>query len=204
MAYAAIDDPEPIVRSHLASSRLRKGKQRAKTPLTPRPFSWIDHVICPEQQRLRDRQPEGLRGLEIDHQLEGRRLLDGEIGGLGTSKQSIDVVRGARSDVTVAVAELTRPGSPRPPRARRPARRCPSVAHQRSPERFATPAPPPDARRAGSPSPAPSPTEAGSAAGRRMEAGGQRAGLWGTVIASRTLSRLGLPPPDSRGTSPRT
>src|SRR5262249_62148493 len=121
MAYAAMDDPEPIVRSHLASSRLRKGKQRAKTPLTPRPFSWIDHVICPEQQRLRDRQPEGLRGLEIDHQLEGRRLLDGEIGGLGTSKQSIDGVRGGRTDRHVGGAARTPPRAPPPPPARKPA-----------------------------------------------------------------------------------
>jgi hypothetical protein len=35
-----------------------------------------DH-IRPRQHRLRDREAEGLRGLEVDHQLELGRLLDG-------------------------------------------------------------------------------------------------------------------------------
>jgi hypothetical protein len=43
----------------------------------------LDYLICPLEERLRDREAEGLRGLEVDHQLELRRLLDGEIGGLG-------------------------------------------------------------------------------------------------------------------------
>src|SRR5262249_54954582 len=90
-AYAAIDDPEPIVRSHLASSRLRKGKQRAKTPLTPRPFSWIDHLVRLEQHCLRDRQPERSRGLEVDHQLELGRLLDGEVTGLGALEDLVHI-----------------------------------------------------------------------------------------------------------------
>jgi len=30
----------------------------------------FDHLIRPPQQRLRDREPEGLRGLEVDDQLE--------------------------------------------------------------------------------------------------------------------------------------
>src|SRR5882724_7232525 len=38
--------------------------------------------IRPLQQGLRDRQPDGLGGLEVDHELELRRLLHGEIGGL--------------------------------------------------------------------------------------------------------------------------
>src|SRR3989454_10765451 len=36
-----------------------------------------DHLIRPQQQRRRDRQAERLRGLEVDHQLELCRLLDG-------------------------------------------------------------------------------------------------------------------------------
>ena len=44
---------------------------------------WLlnDFVGSP-QHRLRDRQPERLRGLEVNRQLELRGLLDGEIGGL--------------------------------------------------------------------------------------------------------------------------
>ena len=42
----------------------------------------LDDLIRTQQQRRRDREPERLRGLEVDHQLELRRLLDGEIAGL--------------------------------------------------------------------------------------------------------------------------
>jgi len=36
----------------------------------------------PRQQRLRDYQIEGLDGLEVDHELELRRLLDRKVGRL--------------------------------------------------------------------------------------------------------------------------
>src|SRR5713226_569239 len=39
----------------------------------------LDDLIRPQQQRSRDRQAEGLRRLEVDDQLEPRRLLDGEV-----------------------------------------------------------------------------------------------------------------------------
>ena len=39
-------------------------------------------LIRPRQQRRRDRQAEGLGGLEVDDQLEFRRLLDGKLGEL--------------------------------------------------------------------------------------------------------------------------
>src|SRR5260370_1239112 len=94
LAAAAIDEPGPIVRSRLASSRLRKEELRAQTPLTPPPFSWIDHLIRPLQQRRRDRQAEGLRGLEVDDQLELRGLLDREVGGLGAPENLVDVASG--------------------------------------------------------------------------------------------------------------
>jgi hypothetical protein len=40
----------------------------------------FDHLIRPHQQRLRDRESEHLRGLEIDHQLELGEALDGKVG----------------------------------------------------------------------------------------------------------------------------
>jgi len=38
-------------------------------------------LIRPLQERPRDRQPERLRGPEVDDEVEACRLLDGEIGG---------------------------------------------------------------------------------------------------------------------------
>jgi hypothetical protein len=40
-------------------------------------------VVCLEEKRLRNGEAEGFRSLEVDDQLEGRRLLDRQIGGLG-------------------------------------------------------------------------------------------------------------------------
>jgi hypothetical protein len=37
----------------------------------------IDHLIRPPEERLWDRQPEGFRGLEIDHQFKLGWLLNG-------------------------------------------------------------------------------------------------------------------------------
>src|SRR5262245_61613332 len=36
----------------------------------------LDHLVGAQQHSLRDRQPEFLGGLQIDHQLEPRRLVD--------------------------------------------------------------------------------------------------------------------------------
>ena len=43
----------------------------------------LNHFIRPQQHRGRDRQAERFRGLQIDHQLEIRGLLDRQVGGLG-------------------------------------------------------------------------------------------------------------------------
>jgi hypothetical protein len=42
------------------------------------------------QERRRDREPEGLGGLEVDEQFELRCLLDRDIGGLGALEQFVD------------------------------------------------------------------------------------------------------------------
>ena len=36
----------------------------------------LDNLVRPQQQRLRDREAQRLRGLEVDNQLELDRLLD--------------------------------------------------------------------------------------------------------------------------------
>ena len=46
--------------------------------------SWLlDHLIRPRQHVRRDSESDLLRGLEIDDELELRRLLDGDVGRLG-------------------------------------------------------------------------------------------------------------------------
>ena len=44
----------------------------------------LDQVIGPLQERRRDRQAEGLGGLEVDHQLELGGLFDRQVTRLGT------------------------------------------------------------------------------------------------------------------------
>ncbi len=51
----------------------------------------LKHLISPQQQRRRDREAEGSRGLEVDDQFELGRLLDGEVGRLCAFQNLIDV-----------------------------------------------------------------------------------------------------------------
>src|SRR5215467_6250545 len=80
--------PGPIIgTSGRRGSGPQRGHGRPPTPPSaragPRCRS-LDHLICPRQERLRDRQAERLSGLEVDDQLELRRLLDEEIPRLST------------------------------------------------------------------------------------------------------------------------
>jgi hypothetical protein len=52
----------------------------------------FDDLIRAQQHRLRDREAERLRGLEVDHQLELRRLLDRKVGGLRAFEDLVDVL----------------------------------------------------------------------------------------------------------------
>src|SRR5215475_3458044 len=60
----------------------------------------LDDLIGAQQQRWRDGEAERLGGLEIDHQLEFRRLLDGQIAGNHTLENSIYVVSGTAKQVS--------------------------------------------------------------------------------------------------------
>jgi hypothetical protein len=55
----------------------------------------LDHLVRPLQEGRRDRQAEGFGGLEVQYQLELRRLLDGEIAGLRTLENLVHVGGGA-------------------------------------------------------------------------------------------------------------
>src|SRR5882672_6838756 len=67
--------------------------------LTQRPFSWMDHLVRPQQQRRRDRQPERFGSLEVDGKFELRGLLDGQFARLGALENLVHVNRGAPGQV---------------------------------------------------------------------------------------------------------
>ena len=52
----------------------------------------FDHLVGAGEDQGRDRQAERRRGLQVDHQLEGRRLLDRQIGGLRPLQDPVDEV----------------------------------------------------------------------------------------------------------------
>src|ERR1700681_2883600 len=66
----------------------------------------LDDLIRPLQERRRDRQAEGLGGLEVDDQLELRGLLNGQVAGVGALEDliSIDGEPSVRVTLTRAVA----------------------------------------------------------------------------------------------------
>src|SRR5438132_6808328 len=53
-------------------------------------LSLLDHLIRPRQQRWRDREAEGLGGLEVEAELEGRRLLDWQVAWLRAFENLVD------------------------------------------------------------------------------------------------------------------
>src|SRR5262245_42437497 len=69
----------------------------------------FDDLICPGQQRGRDRQAEGLGGLEVDHQLELYRSPDGKLVRRRTLENSIDIGRRAAKIVEEVVPVRQQP-----------------------------------------------------------------------------------------------
>src|SRR5262250_1107709 len=55
----------------------------------------LDHVVCLEEKRLRNGEAEGFRSLEVDDQLELRRLLDRQVAGLRALENLVHVDGGA-------------------------------------------------------------------------------------------------------------
>src|SRR5262245_61733930 len=52
----------------------------------------LNYLVRPIQQRLRNYDTDLLGGLEVDHQLKFRRLLDRQIAGLGTFENFVHVI----------------------------------------------------------------------------------------------------------------
>src|SRR2546428_2690056 len=81
------------MRTSKAPMRAASSVTRSRRPrrsVTGQP-SLLNDLIRTDQDRLRDRQAEGLRGLQIYHELEFRRLLDGEIRGLRPFEDPVHV-----------------------------------------------------------------------------------------------------------------
>src|SRR5215471_16516412 len=60
----------------------------------------LNDLVGSHQQRLWDRQPQRLRGLQIDDKLELRGLLDGEVAGVRTLQNPVHVGRGAPRQIS--------------------------------------------------------------------------------------------------------
>src|SRR5262249_21949041 len=59
----------------------------------------LDYLVGAAEDRRRNREAERARGLEVDHQLELRWLLDGKITGLGALENLVHVGRGAPKQI---------------------------------------------------------------------------------------------------------
>src|SRR5438034_5901069 len=61
--------------------------------------SSLNNVFGPQEQRLWDRHPQRLCGLQVDGQLELRRLLDWQLSGLCPFENLVDVGRGTPVEI---------------------------------------------------------------------------------------------------------
>jgi hypothetical protein len=91
--YAGDDGAEPVPRVQPGTERVERAVIRRhgergefdcrlkKSPAMVKQ-GLFDHLVRTEQERLRNHQPQSLRGLEVDDQFKLGRLLDGEVTGL--------------------------------------------------------------------------------------------------------------------------
>src|SRR6267142_5901456 len=73
-----------------SSGNFTSAKARPQRPQMRRWAGGIDHLIRPPQQRGWDREADGFGGLEVDDQLEFRRLLDRQVAGPGALEDLVD------------------------------------------------------------------------------------------------------------------
>ena len=90
--------PEAAVRGSLIEPR--ESTRSGRSP------ALLDNLVGAHQHRVRHSEAERLGGLEVDDQLEGRRLLDRQIGGLGAfedrSRVSADQAKGRSEACSIA------------------------------------------------------------------------------------------------------
>src|SRR5437773_7719994 len=70
-------------------------EQEESSPEPTRQRALLDDLVRSTKHRLRDRQPERLRGLEVDYQGDLGGLLDGQVGGLGSSQNLVPQIGSA-------------------------------------------------------------------------------------------------------------
>jgi hypothetical protein len=84
----------PCSRLHQKCPRARFNLQNTSRPRGAMRRGLPDHLGRLEEEGWRNRQTELLGRLEIDDQLERRRLLDGQISRLDSFEQFIDIIGG--------------------------------------------------------------------------------------------------------------
>jgi hypothetical protein len=86
---------EADVSASVPAGRVRfSGAASPRSSGVIRDFSF-EHLIRPRQQRRRDREAEGLGSLEVDQQLELRRLLNGKVARSCAFENAVHVDRSA-------------------------------------------------------------------------------------------------------------
>src|SRR5256885_15940039 len=108
-------NPTPHAIAVYASQPLSPVATQHSLPSRTLPFTWaglspagshqlclahsLDHLVGAQQERLRDRQAERLRGGQADDEIEFRRLLDREVTGLRSAQNLVDIVGGTPEHV---------------------------------------------------------------------------------------------------------
>src|SRR5438046_320806 len=93
MASMGFSEPSPRLLYHPA----RRKNARCALNLRGKklPVRLFDHPIGPHEKRRRNRETQSACRLPVEHQLELRRLLDRQVGGLRAFADAVDVAREA-------------------------------------------------------------------------------------------------------------
>src|SRR5262245_27597523 len=75
----------------IAIAKCWRSAAGANRPWIASDHDLLDHVVRAPEERRRKDETEHLGSLEIDHQLELGRLLDGQVAGLGALEDLVDI-----------------------------------------------------------------------------------------------------------------